>query len=290
MSWVSIDQDNCNQCGLCITRCPSCYSEVDGIVEVDANELTCITCGHCVSVCAKDAITHHKMDMENFPSSDRSAVPDSESFERFLRGRRSHRHFTKKPIPRSELERLVDICRYAPTGSNRQGVEIKIIENTEKIKLLSDLTVDYFMDMIESIEGRVHALESEGQEVPQNLRQLASTMGRYKSMGAARDVGLDVILRGAPCVMIFHSSTRTSTTPKDDCVIAAQTVSMLAMTMKLQSCYIGLLTASAKAHQPVIDALALPPGNEIQCVLIVGHPKLRYLRAVDRKPMKVTWE
>jgi nitroreductase len=109
-------------------------------------------------------------------------------------------------------------------------------------------------------------------------------------MALGRAVGMDVVFRKAPCVMIFHASPRKATTPKDDCVIAAQTVSMLATTMKLETCYIGLFTAAANAHPPIMQELRLPDDHKVYSVLILGYPKLKYLRVVDRKPIRVTWE
>jgi nitroreductase len=264
-------------------------SKDDGIV-VDANEITCNLCGHCVSLCPTDAIHHEKMDMDNFPALDGAIPFDSEQLVAFLRQRRSHRHFTSKEIPREQLESLVDICRYAPTGGNRQQVEIKVIQDPGRIALFSNLTVDYFEDMFEQVERQVGKLEAKRKEVPEELRALYEIGLRYKPMALARKLGMDVVFRQAPCVMVFHASPRKAITPKDDCVIAAQTVSMLARTMKLETCYIGLFSAAAEAHPPIMEELRLPAGHKVYSVLILGHPKLEYLRAVDRKPIKVTWE
>jgi nitroreductase len=241
-------------------------------------------------LCPTDAIRHEKMDMGNFPVLDRKVPFDTEQFTTFLRQRRSHRHFTGKQIPREQLEALVDICRYAPTGSNRQPVEIKVIQAPDKVALFSDLTVDYFAKLIEQVEGQVEKLEAEGKEVPEELRILYENAQRYKPMSLARKLGMDVVFRKAPCVMVFHASPLKATTPKDDCVIAAQTVSMLARTMKLETCYIGLFTVAANAHPPIMEELRLPPRHKVYSVLILGCPKLKYLRAVDRKPIRVTWE
>ena len=290
MSWVTIDEGKCNQCGLCITRCMTCFSSKDDIVVVDANEITCNLCGHCISLCPTDAIQHEKMDMGNFPSLDRTLPFDTEQLVAFLRQRRSHRHFTPREIPRAQLETLVDICRYAPTGSNRQAVEIKVIQDPDRVSLFSNLTVDYFASMIERLEGQVGRLEVEGKEVSEELVILHENMQRYKPMTLARKLGMDVIFRKAPCVMVFHASPQQATAPKDDCVIAAQTVSMLARTMKLETCYIGLFTTAANAHPPIMEELRLPSRHKVYSVLILGYPKLKYLRAVDRKPIKVTWE
>jgi nitroreductase len=86
------------------------------------------------------------------------------------------------------------------------------------------------------------------------------------------------------------SPSDAATTPKDDCVIAAQTLSMTAMTMGLESCYIGLFTNASGAHSPIGEELALPGGHEVYSTLILGYPKIRFLKTVDRKPIRVTWE
>lgn len=98
----------------------------------------------------------------------------------------------------------------------------------------------------------------------------------------------DTVLRKAPAVMVFHSTPHTST-PKDDCVIAAHTVVLYAMTLGLETCYIGLLEISAAASPAIMEELCLPDGNKVYAVLIIGHPKYRFLRTVDRKPIKASW-
>lgn len=290
MNWVLISNEKCNGCGLCLTRCTGCFSHKNGQILVKANQDTCNMCGHCISLCPTDAITHQMMDMSNFPPVDTNVIPNSMIFTKFIRQRRSHRHFKKKPIRKKDLETLIDICRYAPTGSNRQGVEIKVIQNPERVKYLSELSINYFIDIIKQIESQVEQIEKEGKPLPNDLDFLYSNTKRYKPFIMDRESGTDVIFRKAPCVMIFHSSSQSSTTPKDDCVIAAHTVSMLAITLGIQTCFIGLFTAAANAHPPIMNALSLPPDNSVHSVLILGYAKLNFLRAVDRKPIKVTWE
>ena len=289
MNWVTIDNEKCNNCGLCIMRCVNCFSDRDGEVVANATEETCNLCGHCSSLCAADAIAHDKMDMDNFPEADNDIVFDPDEFIRFIRRRRSHRHFKKKEIPRAELEKLVDLCRYAPTGSNAHAIEIRMIQTREKIKTLSDLTMEFFIDQITQVDDQVETLRSEGKEVPKDLQMLQERFARYKGIALAKKSGLDVIFYNAPAVMVFHSS-KMATTPKDDCMIAAQTVTLAAMTMGLESCYIGLFHAAARNYPPAQEALNLPEGNIIYSVLILGYPKLKYRMAVDRKQIKVEWE
>jgi nitroreductase len=266
-----------------------CFSVQDEKMTVNATEENCNLCGHCVALCPTDAIVHHKMDRDNFLPVDRELNFDTAQFIRFLRKRRSHRHFKERKMRRQDLETLVDVCRYAPTGSNRQAVELKIIQDPEKIARLSDHTMDYFIGLIEEVDARVARLEADGKEVPKSVRDLHANLSRYKGIEVARQIGLDVIFYSAPAVMVFHSSD-AATTPKDDCVIAAQTVSMTAMTMGLETCYIGLFTNASSAHPPIQEELRLPGGHQVYSTLIIGYPKIRFFKTVDRKPIKVTWE
>ena len=289
MSWVTIDKDRCNSCGICAIRCMRCFTNNDGEISANANEETCNICGHCISLCPTDAITHSRMDMNNFPEVDDHIHFDPDAFIRFVRQRRSHRSFKEKAVPREDLNKLVEMCRYIPTGSNLQTVEIKVITGAEKIKKLSDLTIDFFMGMIKEVEDQVAEFDKQSKEIPKDLAQMRDFANRYKMLGLARNFGLDPILHKAPAVMVFHSAPSPST-PKDDCVIAAQTVVLAAMTMGLGTCYIGLLNYSANSSPPVMEVLNLPEGNKPYCVLVLGYPKLKFRRAVDRTPINVQWD
>lgn len=289
MSWVTIDQEKCNQCGICVGRCARCYSSNEGVIEAHADEQSCSLCGHCVALCKASAITHSRLDMANFPPLGKPVPWDMEEFTRFVRQRRSHRGFKNKPVPRGDLQRLVEVCRYCPTGSNMQSVQIKIITNRDRMQKLSDLTVDYFQGMIDQVNKEVEKIISEGKQVSEELAFLKTYADRYQRLGEARALGIDPILHRAPAVLIFHSPPNPST-PKDDCVIAAQTVVLAAMTMGLGTCYIGLLTKAAEKYSPLREALALPSDHTVYSVLVLGYPTLKYLRAVDRKAMTVQWE
>jgi nitroreductase/NAD-dependent dihydropyrimidine dehydrogenase PreA subunit len=289
MSWVSIDEEKCNGCGICATRCVRVFTNKDGVISANANEETCNLCGHCMALCPTDGISHSLMDMDNFIPIEARAAIEPDEFIALVKQRRSHRSYKDKAIPKEDLEQLVQMCRYIPTGSNMQTVEIQVITNGEKIKKLSDLTIDYFMDMIAGVEKQVKDVKSRGEELPKELAGMSEFANRYKMLGLARDFGIDPILHKSPAVMIFHSGQNPST-PKDDCVIAAQTVVLAAEAMGLGTCYIGLLNFSASSSPKVKETLNLPGENKAYCVLVMGYPKLKFLKTVDRKPLKVTWE
>jgi nitroreductase len=105
----------------------------------------------------------------------------------------------------------------------------------------------------------------------------------------ARNAGFDPIFYEAPAVAIFHSTVQT-VTPKDNCVIASTTIGLLARTIGLETTYIALFENACKAYQPLMDELRLPKDHQVFSVLVIGYPKFKYFRTVDRRPIRTRWE
>ena len=287
MSWVSINKDECTTCGTCVERC-ACFSENNGEIIAAADENNCILCGHCVSLCPTGAIAHSQMDMDNFIELEGDIKISTDDFVDFIRRRRSHRRFSDKPVPKEVLEKLVDVCRYAPTGSNVQNVEILILQDPDKIKRLSDLTMESFEKAHAMLEQRAKAMTEAGKEVPPSMQYSLEVLRMRNERMAAREPGRDTVFHKAPVVWIFHSPEATSA-PKDNGVIASTTVAMTAMTMGLESTYIGIFEMAA-SYRPIVEELNLPPGHKIFSVLIMGYPSWTYHRTIDRKPINVRFE
>ena len=289
MSWVVIDEERCTLCGLCTTRCTRCFFERGGTIQTEANEETCILCGHCVSLCPSEAITHVRLDMEAFEPVARPTNFDTAAFIQFLSERRSHRHFLKKPVPQEDLARLIEACRWAPTGSNVQNVELIVYQDPEKIRQLSNLCIDYFFWIADRVKAKVARLTAEGKQDTEEYRFTLRGLGVGERMAKDRDAGLDPIFYHAPVLVIFHSISLTSA-PKDNAVLVAHTLALTARTMGLESCYIGLVEVAARYFSPLKEALALPPGHEVFDTMILGYPKMKFLKTVPRKPIQVRWE
>jgi nitroreductase len=51
----------------------------------------------------------------------------------------STRYFTDEPVPRELLHRVLDNARYAPSGGNRQGWRVVLVEEPERRRALRDL-------------------------------------------------------------------------------------------------------------------------------------------------------
>lgn len=288
MSWIEIDRDLCTGCETCVSICSrDCYTMVNGVAEAQADKTNCNLCGHCVAVCPTGAVFHNQMNMAEFKAPEGPDDISTERFIQFVRKRRSHRFFQDREVPWEILMQLVGVCRYAPTGSNMQMVEVLAITDRQKIRRLSELTVDYFRQNMLKIEKEVAELEASAKAIPIELAGARDRIPMTRRHLSSWEEGRNPILRNAPVVLIFHSAPNPST-PKDDCVIAAHTVTLTAMTMGLETCYIGLLEKAAAGSSVVLDALELPPGNKVYSVLIAGYPEYEFPRPVARKPIRIT--
>lgn len=289
MSWISIDYEKCLNCGKCIYACSLRILKPVDEMAVSADETNCNLCGHCASICPEGAIIHKRMNMDNFVEITQPIRFDTEQFIHFIRQRRSHRHFRNKPIERSLLEKLADTIRYAPTGGNAQNVELIFVQDAQRIKKLSDLTVDYLIAGLPAQINQMNRLQadrkSEAQEISKLKWRINFTQGVLKS----REIGLDPVFHSAPCVAIFHSTERT-VTPKDNCVIAATTMGFLARTMGLESTFIAMFEHAAACAAPLRQALNLPADNRVYCALVIGYPRLEFRLEVDRQPIPTRWE
>ena len=96
-----------------------------------------------MAICPAHALSCQAVDMDNFLAvSEQDVEPDK--FMRLLRAKRSNRHFKDKEIPRADLERLVEVCRYCASGGNAQKLEIMFLTDKAAMSELAGLSVDFF--------------------------------------------------------------------------------------------------------------------------------------------------
>jgi len=267
-----------------------CIMEKDGEIRSEANETNCFFCGHCIAVCPTDSLLHHGLDMKAFTPIEKPVAFKEEEFFRFLRERRSHRSYLKKKIPQEVLEKLVEACRYAPTGSNKQKTHLLILQNEQTISKLSSMTIQYIERVNGLVERKMKKLSAEGKEDSDLYRDSIYALSAGTGVVDRAKAGLDPIFFWAPAVFIFHSDSKRFGTPHDDCVIAAQTITLYARTLGLESCYIGAFMAAAFYDPSVMEEIHLPPKHQVYSVLTLGYPGQTYLKDVDRKPLTVRWE
>ncbi len=80
-------------------------------------------------------------------------LPKFESVAEFLKSRRSIRAYVDNKVNREILLTLMDVARYAPSGSNSQPVHWLLIEDTEEVRHLAAQVIDWMRSMVKENPG-----------------------------------------------------------------------------------------------------------------------------------------
>lgn len=265
MALITVSHDKCTKCGTCIKECPTLVLSMGEKGPEASAPQVCITCGHCVAVCPFAAIDHEKMALAHQVEQGNRPKLSAEEAECFLRSRRSIRTYKQKAVPREELLRLVEIARFAPTASNMQGVSYVIVDDRK--------TLD------KAVATVIECLESDA--------ALSQRFNYY--LKAYRDEGTDVVLRGAPALVLATTNT-DFLRGRENSVFSLAYLELYAPSLGLGSCWAGILEVCAlRENSPLLELFHIPQGKKIAGAVMVGYPQYSYQRLVDRDPLHATF-
>jgi nitroreductase/NAD-dependent dihydropyrimidine dehydrogenase PreA subunit len=272
MALLTIDEKTCNRDGICAAVCPM------GIIDYSRGELPapsaeaddlCIACGHCVAVCPTASISHTKMAARQCPPVQKELELTAGRCGHFLRSRRSIRVYKDKPVSREDLVALIGIASHAPSGHNSQSPRWRVIDDSDQVRQLAGAVIDWMRWMVDNQPDIADELH------------MARAIRRWEA-------GTDVILRGAPALVVAHAEKTDRTAPAA-CTTALAYMELAATSMGLGSCWAGYFYAASLSFAPLVKALALPEGHQPFGALMVGYPRFVYRRLPLRNPPVISW-
>jgi len=264
MSIITLNEEKCIKCGLCIKECPSYVLKMGEKGPEEIEGTNCIACGHCVAVCPSCAIDNIKTPLVNQVDLKDYSKLDGEKAEYFLRSRRSIRSYKEKSVSREELTKLVNIARFAPTGSNMQGISFVVIDDRELVDKAIKLTIELM----------------EKSPFKDRLKKLISS---YK------EGGVDMVFRGAPNI-ILAISDKDFSRGRENSIFSLTYLELYAPSIGLGTCWAGFFEIFALAkNSPMNKLFNIPANKKITGAVMVGYPKYSYKRLVDRNPLEVTF-
>lgn len=273
MGLISIDEQKCKKDGFCAAECPAAIirlQEKDAYPDMVAGgEELCLRCGHCVAVCPHGALSHKHSPLEASPSIDPKLVLTEQQAVQFLRSRRSVRFFRDKPVEKEKIQRLIEIARYAPTGSNSQLVEWLVVNDKSKIDNIVGLTIDFFRRLFK--------------EGPQ-----AMAIASLPRAVAAWEAGYDAVLRNAPALVVA-SAPQEAFNGMIDVTLALCYLDLMAPILGLGTCWAGMLQLALLFSPAIKEALGVPAGHPHHYPMMLGYPKPKYYRLPERKHPKITY-
>ncbi|MBU2514954.1 nitroreductase family protein [bacterium] len=269
------DESTCKKDGICANECPVAIIRLkdgNGFPEmVQGGEGICLLCGHCVAVCPQGALSHIKVPIEECPPILKEVEISEEQAIQFLRSRRSVRFFKNRPVEKEKIQRLIEAARYAPTGSNSQSIEWTVFTDKTEIRNLAGLTVEWMKNVREANSQAI----ADFPYIPMII--------------AAWEMGMDVVLREAPA-LIIASAPQKNTSGMTDLSISLSYLDLIAPKLGLGTCWAGLLQGGLTSWKPLKDAVGLPEGHSQHYPMMLGYSKYKYFRLPERKLPKINWK
>lgn len=272
MNLLTINNANCQQCGICINACPISIISLDkeGFPFVaEENEKRCILCGHCEAICTTLALEHNSLPEMHLIQQDRLAEITPENLSEYFRARRSNRAFFPKTVDKSQLEKIFEAVSYSPTGINLQLNRWVVISDFAVIRQLSSAVIEWMKVML---------------QVNPDLAQRLNFAGLVKSFEA----GNDVICRNARNLVIGYTEA-AYTGGAVDSIIATSHLELLLPSFGLGGCWAGYLMIASRNSQEVRKIIGLDETHSVHSALMIGYPKYRYSKVPYRKEVQAKW-
>ncbi len=285
-----IDTDLCVGCGQCVEVCPMGTISLEDGKAVVTGAMS-LNCGHCMAVCPEEAIRVNSIDerLSDFSTfeADKRWLPhgdfDTPQLARLMGSRRSCRNYDDRPVDRAVLDDLVKIGILAPSGTNSQQWTFTIVPTKQAVEALTERVGDFFERLNRRAEkGLLRSfMKLIGKpELDEYYREYYTIV--KEMVNEWRTTGRDRLFHGAPALIVIASKPRAST-PKEDALLAAQNILLVAHSMGLGSCLIGMAVSAMGNDRTIQRVLGIPEDERIHAVITLGYPAEEYRTWAGRR-------
>lgn len=262
---ITVDRDKCIHCGMCIRECVvNCIAfDPENIPHyVPGGEQMCVGCQHCFAVCPTGALAFGgKNSADSFVAS----FGNSDELLRLIQSRRSVRSFKQQDVPTELISKIISMLAYPPRGGNADSLHFSIVGTEEKMRAIREFTY-------KTIQGI-----SESSPIIEFCRDNFNK-------------GIDFIFRGAPS-MIAVSVNRAKAVAgceNADPIIALSYLDLYAQSLGLGTLWNDCALSVMQELPEVRGMLEIPEGFELNYIMLLGIPAVKYQRTVQREPANVT--
>lgn len=192
------------------------------------------------------------------------------------------REFTDDPLPDEVLHRILDNARFAPSGGNRQGVQVIVIRDSAMRERLVEVT--------EPGARRYHAQRAAG-ETPWSAYTPSGVTDQQVAQTAVPASVTEPLRRAAVVLVVCVDLRRVAALDKDldrVGVVAGASVYPFVWNILLAARnegFGGTITTMAVAEEPALKRLlGIPEPFAVAAVVPLGKP-VRQLKRLSRVPV-----
>jgi ferredoxin len=289
----AFNDQTCQRCGICLEVCPNkifVLDQNDAIMLDYSKTNLCNKCGHCMAICPTKSIHIAGLDYEENFFALPTQQADMENFFNSLVTRRSIRVFQDKPVPANLLKEITDAIAMAPMGFPPHKTEITVVQDKAILQ-------DALPYMVKSCQEMQKGMEN---PIIRWLIRLSVNREMYNTMKNhvlpilqaglpyMEKTGGDIIMRGAPTMLIFHAD-KAAANHTHDALIALTYGLLAAHARGLGATCIGLVPPLIQRSKILRKSFQIPEENEVLYSMVVGYPKHHFQRGIKRELKKVTW-
>jgi nitroreductase/NAD-dependent dihydropyrimidine dehydrogenase PreA subunit len=292
---ITIDQDRCNACGICGDVCPRHIPEtidsgIETVTVISSDRIgLCMACGHCSAACPQKAIEVKRLENEPFGPAEKLEMDDTRLLS-FLKHRRSIRRYKNKPVPRAEIDRIIEAVHSSPTGTGGMTTGVIVIDNPKILARLSDLVYEMYEGLEKNLKNPVARFFIKRRAGQKNFRTLQDFVmpGMHWYIRWYREGRSNEIIRNCPALMLFHSPV-FEPVAAENCLLAAFHAILMAETLGIGTCINDLVPPACQRMPQIRDLLNLPEDREVYACITMGYPKYQFKRIPPRQLAEVNY-
>lgn len=175
-------------------------------------------------------------------------------------GRRATRSFTREPLDKAVIEKLIDAAIQAPSAVNEQPWEFVVVQDGS------------LLDRISAAAKAHMAKAMESSEFPRRLHENLDDPNFH-------------VFYHAPVLIVISARSRDWTA--ENASLAAENLMLAAYAQGLGSCWIGFAQRWLETEEGK-RAIDVPEDFRPVAPIIVGHPSM-VMPVIPRNPARVRW-
>lgn len=273
---IEVDIEKCIGCGACAADCPAANITIRDAKAVHGK--WCIVCGHCTAVCptgaARPAQNHDLSEILEYDEPVKFQI-EPERLLNFVKFRRSVRQYTDEPVSDTDIARIVEMGRYTQTGANTQLLRY-IVLSPETLREITPVA-------LEALAGLdVKSVDREKMRMPHQYLDYQHIWRNWWKVYQSKKK--DLLFHAAPHALLIVSRTGNEV---DGCFNAGH-LELMINSLGLGACMMGFGTFAFAVSPGLRDRVGLKEDESVIFMMVFGHPQVKYLRTVARRPSR--WE
>lgn len=219
--------------------------------------------------------------------------PEQLAVDHAITSRRSIRAYLPTPVPRADIEQLLEVAARAPSGTNTQPWKVYVLTGDTKHRLSTAILAAHGDPAISAQHVQEYAYYPQQWVTPYIERRRKVGWDLYALLGLTRDNkagmaaqhGRNYDFFGAPVGLMFTIDRVMEQGSWLDYGMFLQSIMVAARGRGLDTCPQAAFT---QYHKIIADVLQLPPNETVVCGMALGyadHGKVENTLVTEREPV-----